>query len=82
MHRVPQLHFSFDTPSKYTGTPDKRANHAHWDVAFILVANIQGYDNYVDETKATTAFQDADTEQCGKSFPVILLSAAQKSDTT
>jgi hypothetical protein len=38
MHRVPQPHSSFDTPAKYTGTPDKRAHHAHWDVAFILVA--------------------------------------------
>jgi len=80
MHRVPQPHFSFDTPAKYTGTPDKRAHNAHWDVAFIIVANKQGYDRYVDEKKATAAFQDADTSHCGKTFPVALLTEAQKRD--
>jgi ribonuclease HI len=80
LHRVPQPHFSFDTPAKYTGTPDKRAHNAHWDVAFIIVANIQGYDKYVDETKATAAFQGADTHHCGKTFPVALLTEAQKRD--
>jgi hypothetical protein len=29
LHRVPQSHFSFDTPAKYTGTPDRRAYNAH-----------------------------------------------------
>ena len=82
MHRVPQPNFSSDTPAKYTGNPDKRAHHAHWDVAFILLSNTQGCENYVDETKPTTDFQDADTEHCGKPFPVVHLSAAQKRDMT
>ena len=34
----------------------------------------------MDETKATTAFQDADTSHCGKTFPVALLTEAQKID--
>jgi len=80
LHRVPQPHFSFDTPAKYTGTPDRRAHNAHWDVAFIIVANEQGYDKYEDETNATAAFQDADTGHGGETFPVALLTEAQKRD--
>ena len=48
------------------------------DKLFIIVANKQGYDQYVDETKATAAFQDADTSHCGKTFPVALLTEARK----
>lgn len=32
LHKVPQPHFSFDTPVKYTGTPYSSAHIAHWDV--------------------------------------------------
>jgi len=49
-------------------------------VAFIIVGNKQGYDQYVDEIKATAAFQDADTSHWGKTFPVALLIEAQKTD--
>ena len=47
-------------------------------MAFIIVANKQGYDQYVDETQATAAFHDADTSHCGETFPVALLTEAQK----
>jgi len=82
LRRVPQPHFSFDTPAKYTGTPDARPLYVHWDAAFIVVANTPGYAKYVDETQATDAFKKADTTHCKTDFPVTLLTRDQKTAMT
>jgi ribonuclease HI len=82
LHRVPQPHFSFDTPARYTGIANARAHHAPWEVAFIVVANTPGYAKYVDETQATDAFKKADTTHCKMAFPVALLTDDKKAAMT
>ena len=69
LHRVPQPHFSFDTPTKFTGQRDKTAHNAHWDVMFFVVANKQGLE-MAHMSRAKDAFQEADIDHCGKAFPV------------
>ena len=48
----------------------------------MIVANTLGYDKYVDETQATAAFKHADAKCCGITFPVTLLTQAQRNDMT
>jgi ribonuclease HI/exonuclease III len=50
LYTVPQPHFSFDTPEKFTGIPNDKAHNAHWEVLFIMVANIQGLRDHFDAT--------------------------------